>query len=411
MRHVLRDDGSSTGQNDLVAHYNQVAADLKATGYFREVNFIPVGADGLQKLFNQSKNAITREFKFEQRTVIPDIGGVKEAHLGYLSATDFLKLICDEDGGLIESLFYENVRGWHGYNPINSEIRDTLRSDSHDRFVLMNNGITILARSLLTTGHNFTMSDYQVVNGCQTGHVLHNNQDVLTPAVRILVRIICTQDDAIMESIITATNRQTEVKQDQFFAMRDFAKKLEAHFKTYTPDNHLFYERRAHQYDSQGVEQTRIIVHQNLVRAVGSMFLAEPHRATKNYSLLSSKVGKEIFLEGDRLEPYYVAAYTLYKLEYLYRNKRIASNYKPARYQILLAARLLLDSKPLPRMNSHDMAKRALAMMENLWKNGEQVLLDAVAIVNKVAKGKDRDDIRTQPVTDAILKEFGQASV
>jgi hypothetical protein len=56
-----------------------------------------------------------------------------------------------------------------------------------------------------------------------------------------------------MESIITATNRQTEVKQDQFFAMKDFAKKLEAYLKTFGPDNHLHYERRAHQYDSQGV--------------------------------------------------------------------------------------------------------------------------------------------------------------
>jgi len=117
----------------------------------------------------------------------------------------------------------------------------------------MNNGITIIARALHLTGHKFTMGDFQVVNGCQTSHVLYDNRDLLD-GVRIPLRIISTQDETVMEAIITATNRQTEVKDDQFFALKDFAKRLEAYFKTFTPDRHLYYERRAHQYDSQDIE-------------------------------------------------------------------------------------------------------------------------------------------------------------
>ena len=70
--------------------------------------------------------------------MIPDIANVEVAHLGYMSADDLLKLLCDEDGNIIESLFYENVRGYHGYNEINSQIRDTLTSDDPARFVLQN---------------------------------------------------------------------------------------------------------------------------------------------------------------------------------------------------------------------------------------------------------------------------------
>ena len=66
------------------------------------------------------------------------------------------------------------------------------------------------------------------------------------------------------------------------------------------------------------------------------MFLAEPHSTTRSYGALQDKVGKDIFVEMHRLEPYYVAAYTLYKLEYLFRNSRLAAAYKPARFHFCL---------------------------------------------------------------------------
>ena len=65
------------------------------------------------------------------------------------------------------------------------------------------------------------------------------------------------------------------------------------------------------------LRKPRVVAHQNLVRSFGGMFLQEPHRTTKTYRLLSAKVGKEMFCEGDRLEPYYLAALALVKLEYL----------------------------------------------------------------------------------------------
>jgi hypothetical protein len=65
--------------------------------------------------------------------------------------------------------------------------------------------------------------DFQVVNGCQTSHVLYDNKTLLTDAVSIPFRLIATQDEAVIEAIIRATNRQTEVRNDQFFAMKEFA--------------------------------------------------------------------------------------------------------------------------------------------------------------------------------------------
>jgi AIPR protein len=189
-----------------------------------------------------------------------------------------------------------------------------LASGENDRFVLMNNGITIIARSLLTTGDKFTMGDFQIVNGCQTSNVLYDNRGMLTDVVRIPIRIIWTTDDAVAESVIKATNRQTEVKQEQFFALKDFSKKLEAFFKSFDVSKRLYYERRTHQYDSSNIEKTRIIVHKYLVRAVGAMFFQEPHRTTRSYKSLSARVGRDMFMTSDKPEPYYVAGFALHKL-------------------------------------------------------------------------------------------------
>ena len=47
--------------------------DLERLRLFREVEFIPIDANALQKLYQQAKNAISRDFIFAERTVIPEI--------------------------------------------------------------------------------------------------------------------------------------------------------------------------------------------------------------------------------------------------------------------------------------------------------------------------------------------------
>jgi AIPR protein len=305
------------------------------------------------------------------------------------------------------------VRGWEGYNTINEEIRETLVSNDKDRFVLMNNGITIIAKSLLTTGDKFTMGDFQIVNGCQTSNVLYDNRDQLTEAVRIPIRIIFTTDDAVAEAVITATNRQTEVKQEQFFALKDFSKKLEAFFRSFDLSKRLYYERRTHQYDSANIDKTRIIVHKDLVRAVGAMFFQEPHRTVRSYKDLAARVGRNMFLPTDRPEPYYVSGLALYRLNSAFNTGKLPTALKIARYQIILTARLLIDPDGLPRMNANEMEKKCSIMMDRLWGGGsDKLLADAAERFQSIVGGNmDRDYIHTQGVTDLILEAFGHRKV
>jgi hypothetical protein len=402
--------GTWNNEPDLLARVAAEISDLKKTGMFSQVRFFAVGAPQIHSWYRQSKNSISREFIWDKKVVVPEVSGVTAAYLGFLPAKDLLKLMCDEDGSIIKSLFYENVRDFLGVEGINGEILTTLTSGNSDRFILMNNGVTMIARLLSTTGDKFVVGDYQVVNGCQTSHVLHACQAQLPDSVRIPFRLVHTQNDTVIEDVIRATNRQTEVKDDQFFAMKDFAKKLEAYFKTFPVESRLYYERRPHQYDAQDIEKIRIITHQNLVRSVGAMFLGLPHVTTRRFRDLSAKVGKDMFVDTDKPEPYYVAALALYRLEQLFKNKKVDTKYKAARFQLLLVVRMLIDPSPLPKMNAHDMTKRSLTMAEYLQNEQacENIFNHSIQVIESLATNWGRDTIRNEPITKAIFQKYGQ---
>ena len=195
------------------------------------------------------------------------------------------------------------------------------------------------------------------MNGCQTSHVLFEaaKDHTLSDSIMVPLRLIVTQDENVINDIIRATNRQTEVKDEQFFALTEFPKQLEAFFNAFSDGQRLYYERRSRQYDSQAVEKTRVVTQANLTRAFAAMFLSDPHTVSRSYKTIRAKLGDEIFGKNHQPAPYYVAAFALYRLEYLFRSHKITPQYKPARYHIIYAVRLLTNSDPLPQMNSNAM--------------------------------------------------------
>ena len=282
---------TGTWQNDLAleARRQAVIDDLRKLQIFDSVEFTPVGSDGIQKLYTDTKNMISKRFEFPRKTTAPEINGVSEAFLGFLSAKEFLSIITDDAGEMLRSIFYDNVRDWQGENPVNLGMSQTLNSDIRDRFLLMNNGVTIIARSLKQIGDRVIIEDFQIVNGCQTSYAVFNNSANLSDRVMVPLRLIATQDEDIITSIIEATNQQTAVRPEQFLAVTDFQKRLERFFAAYEGDNKLYYERRSRQYDAATIERVRIVRPVDLIRAFAGMFLAEPHGTTRSYARTQRK--------------------------------------------------------------------------------------------------------------------------
>jgi len=401
--------GKWTDDPNLVARRDAGRQDVEGLDLFRKVGCDCVDAEQLQRLYRESQNAIATEVLFSERTVIPEIPGVEQAYLGLLSAREFLHLVENDNGEVLTSLFYDNVRHWQEWNIVNTEIRDTLSSPDKARyFPLLNNGITIVARRIHPTGNKFLLEDYQVVNGCQTSYVLHECGVGLDENVMVPVRLIATEDDNIKNDIIKATNRQTQVTEDQLIALSDFPKKLEAYFPTFQGKKKLYFERRSRQYNNiPGIEKVRVINMTVLVRAFAAIFCRLPHRTTRNYKTLLRTVGTEIFNKNHRLEPYYVAAFAHYRLEFLFRNQSLPAELKPARYHLLLAYRILARGENVLSVSSHEMERYCNDLMTSLWDDDASRVhfINAEKYVRAVADGNlHRDNIRTEPFTDALLK-------
>jgi hypothetical protein len=170
--------GRWTGEAPTSGRVTADVDDLKATNLFSNVQFNPVDADLLQKLYQRTRNKTSAEFIFTSRVVIPDVRNVEQAYIGIVPGTELLKLVMNDSGEVRKSAFYDNVRDFLDYNEVNNEIAATLKSAERDRFALLNNGVTVIAKTANAVANKFHIEDYQIVNGCQTSHVLADCKDV-----------------------------------------------------------------------------------------------------------------------------------------------------------------------------------------------------------------------------------------
>jgi AIPR protein len=396
------------GDDYLQGKIDQRLDRLRATGLFSDVLCSPMGADELHESYQRSKNSVTAEITFASKVLLPDIDGVSQAYLGVIPAEEFLRLITDDGGNIRKSLFYDNIRDFQDYNPVNAEIQETLRVPlGQGRFAVLYNGVTVVARGLQTTGNKFALTDYQIVNGCQTSHVLFDERETLTDSVFVPLKVIATEDEEITNAVITATNRQTQVTTEDLYALGAFQKKLEALCAAFPDRKRLYYERRSKQYNAAtGIEKVRIITKPQQIRAFAAMFLDDPHRASRYYGDLRAQVGDRIFNEHHKLEPYYTAAYGYYRLEYLFRNGALPVYYKPARYHLLMALRYVVGGSDMPLPTANRIQTYCNKICEALWDESASTSAykKGIEVVDVALSGAPltRDLVKTQTFTDAV---------
>lgn len=402
--------GRWTDDNDLVARVRAAELDLDELNLFSRVQFVPLDARSLQRRYQGLKTGTEREFTFQNRIALPDIEAVTESHLGYLPALDLLELLGDDDGNLATSVFYENVRDFQGErNPVNAEMANTLSDARRSQFPLMNNGITIIAKSVRQTGTKFVIHNYQVVNGCQTCNVLWANRASLDDSVLVPLRLISTGDEDVIVDIIRATNRQTEVKEEQFYATSDYMKQLESFFETAPATRRLFLERRSKQYANSSVERTRVVPFNHLIRSFASIVLNEPHRATRNYRQVLDRIPDDILNPAHKPSVYLAAASSLYRLEFLLRNGVLDRRFSPAKYHLLLATRLLIAPGKPVQLNGREAERWASTLIDAYWDQtrSEELFQQAAADIDTLSGGDlSRDKIRTAPFTDQVMSFY-----
>lgn len=346
--------GEWSPQPALTSRIKQGKNDLDSTGLFSEVFFTPMGSEGIRQTYRELHQKVTQEVKFEKHTILPSIVGVDEAYIGILPCLEYLNLICDEQGNLNRRLFYDNVRDFQGHNTVNQEIETTIKTtEQKDRFALLNNGVTIVARDANKVGVMFRLRDYQIVNGCQTSHILHLNRESLTETVFLPVKLIVTGDAEVTNHIIQGTNRQTEVKIEAFESLAPFQKELEEFYTAVGRDrkNPVYYERRSKQYEHMNVRREKIITLATQVKCFVAMFLNEPQSTHRYYGELLNSYRNRIFGASHAQVAYFTAGVCLNAIEGAFSRGQLPRELRRFKYHFLMVFRLMNEPFNIPYIN------------------------------------------------------------
>lgn len=149
--------------------------------------------------------------------LLPGSGRIQDGSYGHaLVATvggTSLKNLYDEHGN---RLFDQNVRLFLGTRKgtVNAGIRNTLH-DTQERghFWAYNNGITIIARTFDFDDEqgSVELTDFSIVNGCQTTVSIGEASDAGARDASVLARVVAAPDPSLVDNIIRYTNSQTPI--------------------------------------------------------------------------------------------------------------------------------------------------------------------------------------------------------
>tara|TARA_R100000049_G_C1946260_1_gene91529 strand:- start:443 stop:2176 length:1734 start_codon:yes stop_codon:yes gene_type:complete len=301
-----------------------------------------LGAEKLQNYYRSAKRSSRAKIEFPRQTALPKNPRVEQGYVGYIDANELLKLVeVRGEGGEIVGInrfaFFDNIRDFNEKSPLNKSVGETLRSGEGSDFVFRNNGVTVIAKSIHRTADEFIVEDYQIVNGCQTTNILFQNRDHISD-VSIPFRLIGSDDDDFISSIIVGTNSQNQVKPEQFLALLPFVKNLEEFSRSADEAYRVYIERREYQYQHENIERARIMPLAVLMKAVSATILKQPNRSPRDYKKLFKDNSSLLFSDVSDVQLYHAIAYLYYRLEFLWRNNRIDASLKIFRFYIIWAA-------------------------------------------------------------------------
>lgn len=269
--------------------------------------------------------------------------GVSSSLIMLCNAESLLTLLKDnETGQLRRELFKDNVRDYQGETSVNREIYETIKTDP-SKFCLLNNGITIVCKSCLSMNRQITLSNPQIVNGCQTCTSLYNASSggLDVRGVNLIVKVIATGNASVTNAVIKGTNRQNIVYDEAFEITREFHKHLEEYVKSVQMDRpsaeKIYYERRSEQMANMtGVLRHQIFDLGALTQSYVSTFLVEPHCGFEHEIRLLEMFRGELFNDDDNPKTYFTSALLFLRLDRLFKDDyEKYKHYIRYRYQIM----------------------------------------------------------------------------
>lgn len=266
------------------------------------VEFITAGK--LMELYNSHEET-------ERLMVCKDImnASAEQEYVALVALPDYYRFMTDEQGNLVRYIFESNVRDYQGNVTVNKQIQETLKNNRQEDFWWLNNGVTILAKSIQQqSGKHLLITEPEIVNGLQSSTEIYSffSEDSrrLEAELRsLLVRVIVPKTEESRDQIILATNSQTSIPKSSLRATDLIHRNIEQYFKS----RGLFYDRRKNYYKNQDKPIDKIIGIPFLGQCLMATILAQPDYARARPSTLLEKDAtyKKIFNAKTNLQCYY----------------------------------------------------------------------------------------------------------
>lgn len=395
LSYVYTGEGKSVNST-IQAQTNALVESIRNLPYtFSEVNSNLVGATELANLYKETLNRTTKQLMFQRHVALPKLVSATAAYLGVAKCLDYIEILKNQHGTINKGVFYDNVRDYLGAkNPVNADIEKTIRSESQrNLFSVLNNGVTLVAKKVVPSGDTFEISGFQVVNGCQTSHVLYNNRMAVTDDMYITVKLIETDDVDLSSSVIKATNSQSLVMKEAFATIKPYHRKLEDFFKAMNAKGfRLFYERRPHQYDDdESILNSEIVSAPLLIKSFVSVVIEEPHKVHFYYGQILRDYNNEtntlLFDEDHHPGLYFVSHLIATKAKEVAARAKVAS----WTYHIALIIKKILDIK----LDVHNAVtdEKISHMVQDIQSKVSDAANQAVNLVKSMHFGRDENMI------------------
>lgn len=220
---------------------------------------------------------------------------VSGGYIGFVSLEKYFEFISDKKE-LLRYLFESNVRDYLEDVDVNNDIKESLKTPTGEDFWMLNNGITVLADSVIPTADKtLVIDDPQIVNGLQTSEEIFNycigNPNPAHLQRRVMVRVITSTSSDSQDRIIKATNRQTGITAAQLHATEQVHRDIERVF----PANGMYYDRRKKYWQYKDKPKDQVIGIQDLSQALIAIYEQRPDTARARPGDAFSKKKKELY--------------------------------------------------------------------------------------------------------------------
>lgn len=358
---------------DSIEFFEDFVSRNNAGGDFirlHEINLVTLA----KALAPAKSRTITSTLKLEGKYFTFATGSAKTV-VGKISGSRIAQLR-DEEG---EDLFDQNVRGFKGLNDVNKAIRETAESEeTGPLFFYLNNGITIICKKMKwldkEESPEIEVEDLQIVNGGQTTRTLWRayQSGKLNKNVSLLIKIIETDEEKLLDNVTEATNTQNPVSSRDLRSNDYIQKQIEDVFK----QKNYYYEARKDKYKDK--PRAKRVDAEKATQAYHAYANKQPAEAKNKKRHLFGSLYNDIFNDGLDFDMFLFSYLLLRKVEELNKAYRSKEGYSFASYSTLHTVSCMKELGIEKRSQLDDSAiiKAHEKVMESTKKVVDEALLD-----------------------------------